>query len=84
MHPADELHAIRHQIRALRAREAALRETLISGDREGTAWRARVVCRRPRRIDAARLPAVARDDPRAALEAQALAVTLAPRAPGGG
>ena len=77
MHPADELHHVRAQIRALKAREGELRAGLITGmDRIGATWIAEIGERRARRLDAARLPLSLRADPRMYLERASLAVTL--------
>ena len=79
MHPADELQSVRGEIRRLKRREAELRATLIGArNREGALWRARIVERRPRRLDAAALPLSARADPRTYLERVTRAVRLAP------
>ena len=78
MHPADELQAVREEIRRLRAREQDLRETLIDGeDRVGQRWHALVTSRVVDRIDADALPLSIRADPR--YQARSTVVTLRPR-----
>lgn len=79
-HPADELHAVRAEMKRLRAREALLRARLIAtSDRMGDAWVAELSERRPRRIDAARLPLSARADPRTWMRAPRLTLRLRAR-----
>ncbi|MGF1446654.1 MAG: hypothetical protein ACFBRM_10700 [Pikeienuella sp.] len=78
-HPADELHAIRTEIRALKAREAALRVRLIGGhDRAGRRFCAEIVTGIRRRIDAASLPLSVRADPRSYLGRETVRVRLVP------
>jgi hypothetical protein len=82
MHPADELQEVRTEIRALRAREAALRTRLIEAPevaRAGRHWEAAVAERVSRKIDAARLPLTVRADPRSWLTRRSVCVTLQPR-----
>ena len=80
MHPADELFEVREQLRGLKAREAELRKALIcaprSEAREGERYRANVVLRFPRRLDAARLPEGWHEDPGQRSVATSHAVTL--------
>jgi len=65
LHPADELHALRQQIRWLSARAESLADRLVAEpDRCGTDWEAVVTTRIERRLDEARLPLSVRADPR--------------------
>ncbi len=87
MHPADELHALRAEIRLLREREAALRRRMIDDPGgpacEGAAWRAVVLRRSIRVLDPARLPAAVRADPRNYRLCTRRAVLLRPASAGG-
>ena len=86
MHPADELHALRAEIRLLREREAALRRRMIADPGgpacQGTAWRAVVLRRSVRVLDPARLPAALRADPACYRLCTRRAVLLRPAASG--
>ncbi|MGF1500776.1 MAG: hypothetical protein ACFBSD_03090 [Paracoccaceae bacterium] len=79
MHPADELHAVRQQIRHLKMREAALRARLIAADdRARRRFAAEVETRITRKIDGANLPLSVRADPRSQLARKTVSVRLTP------
>lgn len=67
MLPADELHEIRARIRALQAREAALKALMVADPGgpacRGRTWEAVVQTRRARRFDVSRLPEAVREAP---------------------
>ncbi len=82
MLPADELHQIRARIRALQAREAALKAMMLADPGgpacHGRDWEAVVHRRRARRLDFSRLPEALRADPWVYRESVSRAVLLRP------
>ena len=86
MFPADELHELRCQIRALRAREAVLRARMIADPGGpacvGAAWQGVVVSRESRSLDMLNLPAEVLANPSAFRTRMFRAVLLRPAGAG--